>query len=99
MEGVPTYPITPDLRLPCDPETADAILHDLEATFADLPRSHLDGVKIQFAEGWALARRSVTEPVITLRFEARSRETLDAIRSRVLGASADLQRLARQAGW
>ena len=98
MEGVPSYPITPDLRLPCSPERADAILRDLEATFADLPRSHLDGVKIQFADGWALARRSVTEPVVTLRFEAKSQESLEAIRSRVMTASPDLQRIASEAG-
>ncbi|MGC9359092.1 MAG: phosphomannomutase/phosphoglucomutase [Anaerolineae bacterium] len=98
MEDVPSYPITPDLRLPCEAEIADAILRDLDTTFADLPRSHLDGVKIQFADGWALARRSVTEPVITLRFEAKSQESLDAIRSRVIAASPDLQRIAREAG-
>ncbi len=99
MEDVPNYPITPDLRLPCAAEVADAILTDLDAAFRDLPRSYLDGIKIQFADGWALARRSVTEPVITLRFEARTRQALDAIRSRVVAASTDLERLVREVGW
>ncbi len=99
MQGVPSYPITPDLRLPCAAEVADAILADLDAAFAERPRSHLDGVKVLFPEGWALARRSVTEPVITLRFEARTQATLDEIREEVLAASAALRRLAREAGW
>ena len=99
MQGVPSYPITPDLRLPCAAEVAGAILADLDAAFAERPRSRLDGVKVLFPEGWALARRSVTEPVITLRFEARTQATLDEIREEVLAASAALRRLAREAGW
>lgn len=99
VQRVPSYPITPDLRLPCAPDVADGILADLDLAFAELPRSHLDGVKILFPDGWALARRSVTEPVITLRFEARTEEVLAEIRSQVLAASSDLQRLAREAGW
>ena len=33
--------------------------------------SRLDGVRAQYDDGWALARLSITEPLITLRFEAR----------------------------
>lgn len=99
IADVPSYPITPDLRLPCTPEEADAILADLDAAFTELPRGHLDGVKVFFPEGWALARRSVTEPVLTLRFEAHTEAALDEIWSQVLAASPVLRRVAREAGW
>ncbi|MGI6380979.1 MAG: phosphomannomutase/phosphoglucomutase [Anaerolineae bacterium] len=99
MAGVPSYPITPDLRLPCGSETAQEILADLDAAFAGRPRRHLDGVKVLFGEGWALARRSVTEPVITLRFEARTEAVLAEIKAEVLAASSELRRLASEAGW
>ena len=31
--------------------------------------ARVDGVRAEYADGWALARVSVTEPVLTFRFE------------------------------
>ena len=47
---------------------------------------------------WALARRSVTEPLITLRFEAHTEEELARIQERVRVASPRLARLLAEAG-
>lgn len=85
LDALPRYPITPDIRLPCPPEQAEAILQALRVAFADQPVSLLDGVRIDFGDGWALARCSVTEPLLTLRFEARSEARL-----------AEIQRIVRQ---
>ncbi|MHB1293583.1 MAG: phosphomannomutase/phosphoglucomutase [Anaerolineae bacterium] len=93
MDTVPVYPITPDLRIPCPAEEAQRILAELEAGLADRPISHLDGVRVQFPEGWALARLSVTEPLITLRFEAHNEAALEAIQRAVRAASPSLARL------
>ena len=86
LADVPRYPITPDIRLRCSPEEVQAILTELRAGFAGHPLSLLDGVRIDFGDGWALARPSVTEPLITLRFEAhttqRLQEIQDVVRSR-----------------
>ena len=73
VDSVPRYPITPDLWLPCPPDLAQAIVREMERAFrdcADCQVTTLDGVRIGWPDGWALARVSVTEPVITLRFEA-----------------------------
>jgi phosphomannomutase len=43
----------------------------------------IDGVRIPFADGWALVRSSNTQPVIVLRFEASSVERLKKIRQEV----------------
>ena len=83
---VASYPITPDLRIPCAPQEAQAIITELRGNLADWPQEHLDGVRILFEDGWALARTSVTEPLITLRFEAHS-----------VAALARIQQLTRQA--
>ena len=83
LAGVPRYPITPDIRLPCTNEQARAILEQLKAAFAGYPIDLLDGVRIDFGDGWALARPSVTEPLITLRFEAHSEERLREIQALV----------------
>ncbi|NLG49500.1 MAG: phosphomannomutase/phosphoglucomutase [Chloroflexi bacterium] len=93
MDTVPVYPITPDLRLPCPKERAQRILDELAATFAEYPIDTLDGVRVQFPDGWALARLSVTEPLLTLRFEAHSQETLQEIQAQVLRRSPLLAEL------
>ena len=85
LDALPRYPITPDIRLPCPPEQADRILKALAAAFAGCPVSRLDGVRIDFGDGWALARRSVTEPLLTLRFEAHSEARLAEIQQTVRG--------------
>ncbi len=79
LAGVPRYPITPDIRLPCDGERAEAILGELRRAFAGRPLSLLDGVRIDFGDGWALARRSITEPLLTMRFEAHDQARLEEI--------------------
>jgi phosphomannomutase / phosphoglucomutase len=98
MDTVPVYPITPDLRLPCPPAEAEAILASLRAAFAAYPISELDGVRIQFPDGWALARLSVTEPLITLRFEAHDAARLAAIQQEVRQAVPALEMLLHRSG-
>ncbi|MHB0857276.1 MAG: phosphomannomutase/phosphoglucomutase [Anaerolineae bacterium] len=93
MDTVPVYPITPDLRIPCPAEEARRILAELEDGLSHWPISHLDGVRVQFPAGWALARLSVTEPLITLRFEAHDEAALAEIQRMVREASPTLARL------
>ncbi|MFH1086308.1 MAG: phosphomannomutase/phosphoglucomutase, partial [Chloroflexota bacterium] len=98
MATVPAYPITPDLRAPCPRDEAERIIAELAAAYADCPQSDLDGVRIAFPDGWALARPSVTEPLITLRFEARTPERLAAIQADVRRAVPRLNAVLRAAG-
>jgi phosphomannomutase/phosphoglucomutase len=44
----------------------------------------VDGVRIQFGDGWGLVRASNTQPVLVLRFEARSPERLQEIQKTVI---------------
>jgi phosphomannomutase/phosphoglucomutase len=39
----------------------------------------LDGVRAVFPDGWGLVRASNTQPVLVLRFEAKTQERLAAI--------------------
>jgi len=41
----------------------------------------VDGVRIQFAEGWGLVRASNTQPALVLRFEAQTAEKLKEYRA------------------
>ena len=81
--------------IPCSREVAERILAELRTAFRDHPINPLDGVRIEFARGWALARISVTEPLITLRFEAHTDGELEAIQRQVRAASPTLKALFR----
>jgi len=46
----------------------------------------IDGARILFEDGWGLVRASNTGPILVLRFEAKDRSKLDAIREEVEAA-------------
>jgi len=47
------------------------------------PIIDIDGVRVPFGDGWGLLRPSNTQPVLVLRFEARTPERLTAIRKEI----------------
>lgn len=93
VDEIPRYPITPDLRLPCPPETQAAILEEVQQAFAGYRIETIDGVRVAFDEGWALVRSSVTEPLITLRVEGRTEAALRQIQAELARRVPALARL------
>ena len=53
----------------------------------------VDGIRIQFGDGWGLVRSSNTQPVIVCRFEADSPERMEEIKSIVLGKLQEFGKL------
>lgn len=98
MDEIPRYPITPDLRLPCSPEMQRSILAELQTAFAGQPVSTIDGVRIAFDNGWALVRSSVTEPLLTARFEGRTSTDLAQIQAELARRVPALGALLRTSG-
>ena len=45
----------------------------------------VDGVRVLYGDGWGLVRASNTQPILVLRFEARTAERLAAIRADMEG--------------
>lgn len=84
---IPAYPITPDIRLSCKSDQAQLIIDQVAQAFNAYPQDRTDGVRVMFPTGWVLARVSVTEPVITLRFEAHTERDLVALQETVRQAS------------
>ena len=74
-DSIPEYATTPDIRVPFDGDRRK-VIERIASGFPANDVSKLDGVKVSFPGGWGLARLSVTEPVITLRFEAETRDRL-----------------------
>ena len=50
-----------------------------EGKFADGTITAIDGIRVDYPDGWGLVRPSNTSPVLTLRFEADGQSTLDRI--------------------
>jgi len=90
--GIPTYASTPDIRLPMNEETIQRVIEDLkEVLVEDAQLVLIDGVRAEFPHGWGLARPSVTEPVITMRFEGINQRALLEIVERFESSSPTLR--------
>jgi phosphomannomutase / phosphoglucomutase len=78
------YVSTPELRLDCTDERKFDIVEAVRKHFAALHDViDIDGVRVQFGDGWGLIRASNTQPVLVARFEATSKERLQAIQREV----------------
>jgi len=49
------------------------------------PVLDMDGVRVLFGDGWGLIRASNTQPILVLRFEARTVTRLEEIRAEMEG--------------
>ena len=74
-------PITPDIRVHCPYASQQDWLDRVEALAAgrDCAVSRLDGVRLEFPDGWLLLRKSVTAEQVTLRAEADTEARLAAL--------------------
>jgi phosphomannomutase / phosphoglucomutase len=89
IDSVPQYVATPEIRLDADDDTKFAIVDRVRDHFAkDHEVIAIDGARVKFGDGWALVRASNTQPVLVLRFEARTRERLEQIRAQVMDVLA-----------
>ena len=86
LADVPKFVSTPELRV----EVPEAIKFDLvERAVRHFASKYdtvdVDGVRVNFGDGWGLIRASNTQPVLVTRFEARTPERLAAIRGEMEG--------------
>ncbi len=86
LEGVPQYVATPEIRaeVATDEEKFRIAQKAKEYFSQNYEVIDVDGVRIQFGDGWGLVRASNTQPVLVLRFEAGTKERLEEIRSLVV---------------
>lgn len=84
IDALPVMYATPELRVACP----DTLKFDVTARVSDHFKSHypvidIDGVRIEFSQGWGLVRASNTQPVLVMRFEAETAPLRDAYREEV----------------
>jgi phosphomannomutase/phosphoglucomutase len=86
MADVPKFVSTPELRVDCPDDKKFGIVEKAQKYFASKYKViEVDGVRVLYGHGWGLIRASNTQPVIVMRFEARTQEQLDAIRNEMEG--------------
>ena len=84
MRGVPIYPSTEEIRIPCDDDVKFQIAERIkEKVQAKYNCSVIDGVRILYPDGWGLIRASNTQPVMVVRCEGKTQEALERIMSDV----------------
>jgi phosphomannomutase/phosphoglucomutase len=98
LNALPIATSTPELHLHLK-EGENVALIDKLRTDASFPSSErindIDGLRVEYPDGFGLARSSNTTPVVVLRFEAESPEALARIQSEfrrvILAAKPDAQ--------
>lgn len=91
LSDLPPMVNTPEIRVACEDERKFDIVARLVESFQEDHRViDVDGARILFDDGWGLVRASNTQPVLVMRFEARTVEALDRIRKEVDGRLAQI---------
>jgi phosphomannomutase/phosphoglucomutase len=86
LADVPRFVSTPEIRVDCPDDRKFAIVDEAVRHFSrDREVVGVDGARVLFGDGWGLIRASNTQPVLVVRFEARTPERLQAIRDEMEG--------------
>ncbi|MBT5377294.1 MAG: phosphomannomutase/phosphoglucomutase [Nitrospinaceae bacterium] len=77
LVDLPKTAYTPEIRIDCPDDKKFEIVSELTEFFrSQYEVIDIDGVRINFSDGWALIRASNTQPVLVLRFEAETQPRL-----------------------
>jgi len=80
LSDVPKSYNTPEIRVECPDDKKFSIAEKVKESFRkEYPVVDVDGVRVIFPDGWGLVRASNTQPVLVLRFEARTLKRLEEI--------------------
>jgi phosphomannomutase/phosphoglucomutase len=74
---------SPEILIPVADERKFALVETFaeNQNFADAALINIDGLRVEFRQGWGLIRASNTGPAITMRFEAESEASLARIQN------------------
>ena len=77
LADLPETAYTPEIRINCPDDQKFKIVRELTEIFREKYEViDIDGVRVNFDDGWALIRASNTQPVLVLRLEAVTKERL-----------------------
>ncbi len=81
FEEFPVTFATPEIKVNTTESAKFVVMEKLakEGNFGDGTVTTIDGIRVDYPDGWGLVRPSNTSPVLTLRFEADGQAALDRI--------------------
>jgi phosphomannomutase len=100
LDALPASCSTPELHVPCENGEAHRIAEALAAG-ADFPGAQVctvDGLRIDWPDGFGLVRASNTTPVLTLRFEGHTPEAMRRIEGQMMALLRTVKPDAQVAG-
>jgi phosphomannomutase/phosphoglucomutase len=75
---------TPEIRVDCPDDRKLQVVEEVKQYYqGKYPIIDVDGVRVDFGDGWGLVRASNTQPALVLRFEADTEKRLEQIHSDV----------------
>jgi phosphomannomutase/phosphoglucomutase len=81
LSTIPQYQSTPEIRTDCSEQDKFKIVQELKSYFKERYETiDVDGIRILFEDGWALIRASNTQPILVLRFEAKTEQRMEEIK-------------------
>ncbi|MBN2089501.1 phosphomannomutase/phosphoglucomutase, partial [candidate division KSB1 bacterium] len=81
-DEIPPFVSTPEIRVDTTDEAKFKIVEELVTYFkSKYEVNDIDGARVLFGDGWGLVRASNTQPVLVLRFEARTEKQLEDIQT------------------
>lgn len=81
VSDLPPSVSTPEIRVDCEEDKKFALVEETKRLLREGRKiTDIDGVRVDFGDGWGLVRASNTQPVLVLRFEAPSAARLSEIR-------------------
>jgi hypothetical protein len=91
LDALPTSFSTPELNVPCAEGEHHAVVAELlervndgQLNFPDGDVGTIDGLRVDFEDGFGLIRASNTTPVLVLRFEGHTPEALKRIEGQMM---------------
>ncbi|MFM8761027.1 MAG: phosphomannomutase/phosphoglucomutase, partial [Polynucleobacter victoriensis] len=90
LNQLPNAICTPELQMPCAEGEAFTLLDKIKAEVAKGTQATfetaesvntIDGVRVEYADGFGLARPSNTTPIVVMRFEADTQAAIERIQS------------------
>ena len=97
FDTLPTSVSTPELRLPMEEGASFRFIEAFRAsaTFEDARVTTIDGIRVDWPDGWGLVRASNTSPALMFRFDADTAKALErvkqAFRQRLLAVDPKLK--------
>lgn len=95
IDELPKYYSSPEIRIPYPDDKKFKLIDRIREKLSRMNYDMItiDGVRVEWKDGWGLIRASNTEPMIVLRFEAENAGRLEKIKEKLLSITREEARV------